>query len=46
MDLVEYESITRIISSKRNLKSVAINEINDDLDNLGYLLKYDTIYGR
>ena len=39
-------SITRIISSKRNLKIVAINEINDDLDNLGYLLKYDTIYGK
>ena len=25
---------------------MAINEINDDLDNLGYLLKYDTIYGK
>ncbi len=37
-------SITRIISSKRDLKIVAINEINDDLNNLGYLLKYDTIY--
>lgn len=39
-------SITRIISSKKDLKIVAINEINNDLDNLGYLLKYDTIYGK
>lgn len=38
-------AITRIISTKNDFKIVAINEINNDISNLAYLLKHDTIYG-
>mgnify|MGYP001448208056 FL=1 len=39
-------AITRIISSKKDFRILAINEINNDVSNLSYLLKYDTIYGK
>ncbi len=39
-------AITRIISSKKDFRILAINEINNDVSNLTYLLKYDTIYGK
>ena len=38
--------ITRQISSSSRFKIVLINEINNDLKNFSYLLKYDSIYGR
>ena len=38
--------ITRINIEKDIFDLVAINDINGDLNNLLYLLKYDSIYGR
>ncbi len=38
--------LARQISSNSNFKIVLINEINKDLKNFSYLLKYDSIYGR
>ena len=38
--------LTRLISSQKNMKLVAINEIDTDVNNLAYLLKYDSIYGK
>ena len=34
-------AITRIISNSQNIKITAINDIDDDVKNLAYLLKYD-----
>lgn len=39
-------AITRIILNSKNIQISAINDIDDDIDNLIYLLKNDTIYGR
>ncbi len=39
-------ALTRIISSKRKFKIVLINDIDQDIKNLSYLLKYDSIYGK
>ena len=39
-------AITRIISNSKDIKLVAVNEIDDDIENLLYLLKYDTTYGK
>jgi len=39
-------AITRILAEKRNFKIIAINEIDEDVENLAYLLKYDSIYGK
>ena len=39
-------AITRIISNSQNIKITAINDIDDDVKNLAYLLKYDSIYGK
>jgi glyceraldehyde 3-phosphate dehydrogenase len=38
--------LTRILHHKKNFKIVAINEIDEDVKNLAYLLKYDSQYGR
>ena len=38
--------LTRILHQKKNFKIVAINEIDDDVKNLAYLLKYDSHYGK
>ena len=38
--------VTRILSTKRKYKLVLINEIDDDVQNLAYLFKYDSIYGK
>ena len=39
-------SITRIVSNAKDIKLVVVNEINQDIENLAYLIKYDTIYGK
>tara|TARA_Y100000741_G_C18258271_1_gene559714 strand:+ start:1164 stop:2201 length:1038 start_codon:yes stop_codon:yes gene_type:complete len=39
-------AITRIASDKKNIKIVAINDLDEDKNNLAYLLKYDSIYGK
>ena len=39
-------AITRILAEKRNFKIIVINEIDEDVENLAYLLKYDSIYGK
>ena len=38
-------AITRIITERKDLKLVAINDIDDDIENLSYLLKHDSTYG-
>ena len=38
--------VTRILSTKRKFKLVLINEVDDDVKNLAYLFKYDSIYGK
>jgi glyceraldehyde 3-phosphate dehydrogenase len=39
-------AITRIISNSKDLKISVINDIDDNVKNLTYLLKYDSIYGK
>ena len=39
-------AITRIISQKKGIKLCVINDLNNDLNNLAYLLKYDSVYGK
>ena len=39
-------AITRIVAEKKEFEIKVINEIDEDLSNLAYLLKYDTIYGK
>lgn len=39
-------AITRIASDRKDLKIVAINDIDEDISNLSYLLKYDSTYGK
>ena len=39
-------AITRIASDRKDLKIVAINDIDEDINNLSYLLKYDSTYGK
>ncbi len=39
-------AVTRIITSRPDVSLVAVNELDNDLRNLAYLLKYDSIYGR
>lgn len=39
-------AIYRINSKKQFFDIVAINDINPDINNMAYLLKYDTTYGR
>jgi len=39
-------AITRIISDLKDINVAAINDIDDDTENLSYLLRYDTIYGK
>ena len=39
-------AVFRINHIKKYFEVVAINDINPDINNLGYLLKYDTTYGR
>ena len=39
-------AITRIISQTEGIRVSAINDIDQDVKNLSYLLKYDTIYGK
>ena len=39
-------AITRIATYNKKIKIVAINDIDEDLKNLTYLLKYDSIYGK
>ena len=40
------KTITRIASDRKDLKIVAINDIDEDINNLSYLLKYDSTYGK
>jgi glyceraldehyde 3-phosphate dehydrogenase len=39
-------AITRIWLEKKTFNLVAINDINPDINNIAYLLKYDSSYGR
>ena len=39
-------AITRIISDSSNIKVSIINEIDENIDNLSYLIKYDSVYGK
>tara|TARA_B100000965_G_scaffold406313_1_gene444576 strand:- start:3323 stop:4360 length:1038 start_codon:yes stop_codon:yes gene_type:complete len=39
-------AITRIASDEKKVKIVLINDIDEDKNNLTYLLKYDSIYGK
>ncbi|MFC1585463.1 type I glyceraldehyde-3-phosphate dehydrogenase [Fibrobacterota bacterium] len=39
-------AVTRLILNSTDIKLCFINEIDPDIDNLAYLLKYDSIYGR
>ena len=39
-------AITRIITNSKDINLVVVNDIDDDTENLLYLLKYDTTYGK
>ena len=39
-------AITRIISKSKDIKIKAINDIDEDIHNLSYLIKYDSTYGK
>jgi glyceraldehyde 3-phosphate dehydrogenase len=39
-------ALTRILLNSSDIQLVVINELDNDIDNLSYLLKYDTLYGR
>ena len=39
-------AVFRIISQDENIKVTHINDINPSIDNLVYLLKYDSVYGK
>lgn len=39
-------AVTRIATSSKDLKISVINDIDEDVKNLTYLLKYDSIYGK
>ena len=38
--------IARILATKKKFKVVLINEIDEDVNNLAYLFKYDSHYGK
>jgi glyceraldehyde 3-phosphate dehydrogenase len=40
------KSILRIASTTPNLQIVAINELNQNIDNIAYFINYDSTYGR
>lgn len=39
-------AIARILCQDGQLELVAINDINPDIENMAYLLRYDSVYGR
>lgn len=39
-------ALTRILLNSSDIQLVVINELDSDIANLAYLLKYDTLYGR
>src|SRR3990167_11113015 len=39
-------AVLRIILQQNNTKVVAVNDINPDIHNIAYLIKYDSTYGR
>jgi glyceraldehyde 3-phosphate dehydrogenase len=39
-------ALTRILLNSSDIQLVVINELDNDVANLAYLLKYDTLYGR
>ena len=39
-------TITRLLAKNKKFRICKINDINNDISNLAYLLKYDTIYGK
>ena len=39
-------AVARILSERKGLQLVVVNELDSDLHNLAYLLKYDSVYGR
>lgn len=39
-------AIMRIASEFDDIKIIVVNDIEPDLENLGYLLRYDSVYGR
>lgn len=39
-------AVLRIVLQRNDLEVVAINDINPDIHNIGYLIKYDSTYGR
>ena len=39
-------AITRILLARRRHRIVLVNDLNPDVQNLAYLMKYDTTYGR
>ena len=39
-------AVTRIVTNSKDLRISVINDIDEDVKNLTYLLKYDSIYGK
>ncbi len=39
-------AITRILSDSKAMRLTVVNELDRDIENLGYLIKYDSIYGK
>lgn len=39
-------AIARIVSASTDIELVAVNDIDSDIENFAYLLKYDSLYGR
>ena len=38
--------LLRQILNSKNIRVVAINDLNSDINNIAYLIKYDTTYGK
>ena len=39
------KSIARLACEDKNLQIVAINELNNNIENIAYVINYDTTYG-
>ena len=39
-------AIVRILLERADIEIVAVNDINPDIENMAYLLKYDSTYGK
>ena len=38
--------VLKILSKNKNFQVTTINDINSDIRNIAYILKYDSLYGR